>query len=417
MKILIVSPYLPHPLCGHGAGVYLFNLIQHLSLKQEITLVSFCDEKELELLKDLAQLPFRIYPVKRVKGSQEKPLATAGLSMLRGLQLASSIVRWEPYYVSKYRNPRMARLIRELTSKESFDIVQVEFAQMGQYRSAIQRGKTVLHEIDVSFRPAYRRFKNARSPVRKGIDYVEWCRWARYEKKIAGAFDHLLSVTDQDRMLMEWLTKRRNISYLPHAFDADEHLPDYGSREPLSLVFVGTFLHSPNVDAALWLCGEIFPLVSKQFPEAKLYVIGPHPPAALLAMARHQPGIHVLGFVEDVDSYLRRGSIFVAPLRLGGGVKNKVLYAMARGAPVLTTKIGTEGIDGVDSNNTLVADSPVKFAEAICTLFADSSRASTLGVRGWELVKQSYSWVSAVSCLENIYQKVLNSFGGAKPCL
>ncbi|MGA2625211.1 MAG: glycosyltransferase family 4 protein [Bacteroidota bacterium] len=408
MKILIVSPYLPHPLCGHGGGVYLHKLIQHLSLKQEITLVSFCDEHELELVKDLAQLPFRIYPVRRAKGSQRKTLARVGLSLHRMLQLASSIVRWEPYYVSKYRNSRMTRLIRELTRKESFDVVQVEFTQMGPYRTAIQSGKTLLQEIDVSFRPAYRRFKHTRSPIRKGINYIEWCRWARYETKIAGAFDHLLSVTDQDRMLLEWLTKKHHISYLPLPTEADEHLPDYDSREALSLVFVGTFLHSPNVDAAIWLCEKIFPLVSKEFPEAKLYVIGPHPPAALSTIASRQPGIHILGFVEDVDSYLRRGSVFVAPLRFGGGVKTKILNALAHGIPVVTTKIGIEGIEGIDSNNILVAESPEKFADAVRSLFADSSRASALGLRGWELVKQKYSWGQAVSCLEDIYQRVLN---------
>lgn len=407
MKVLIVSPYMPHPLSGHATGVFMYGLLEHLTRRHEVTLVSFCDQQELALVEDLERLSLEVHAIPREKGLQKNILRTLYLASIRFFQFFYSILLWQPYYVGKYRHARLARLIERLTQETAFDIVQIEFAYMGQYVKHIRSGKTVLHEHDVAYRPAFRRYKKTESAIKKAIMLAEWCRWAYYEPKIARRFNHILCVTDRDRKLLEWLTGTRHISYLPRAVAVPDSPPPYESREPESILFVGSFSHHPNVDAAIWLGEEIFPLVVRQYPRATFYVVGPNPPPALQKIADTQPGIKILGFVDDVVPFLQRCSVFVAPLRYGGGVKVKILHAMAQGIPVVSTKVGIEGIDGIEPHSVPVAESAKPLAGHICALFKDRAHAAVVGRKGWETMQRRYSWEHTIGRLEDIYNKAL----------
>lgn len=413
MKILFVSPYLPHPRCGHGAGVFIYGMIEKLMTNHDVSLISFCDKRELELSKDFEQLPVECVFIPRGKGARKNFFWNAYLVAVRSLQLLRSILLWQPYYVAKFHHPRMVRELRSLTSRQQFDIVQIEFSQMGQYAKHVLSGKTVLHEIDVSFRPSYRKYRNSKSPFHKAVAYIEWCRWAKYEPVLVDIFDHVLTLSDQDRLLLNWLKPgRKNISYFPLAVDVAREIPAPASRDRQTLLFVGTFSHYPNVDAVRWLCSKIFPLVLRRFPQATLSIVGPHPPADLLDIAASDSRIRVLGFVDDVNVYLRRCSVFVAPIRFGGGVKTKVLGALAQGIPVVSTKIGVEGIDGVESDAILVDNSPEGIANHICDLFEHPERAAMVGERGWNVVESTYSWDRIIARLLTIYQSILTESNG-----
>lgn len=409
MKFLFVSPYLPHPKSGHGGGVYLYKLIERLSSHHQITLVTFCDGKELELATDLKSLPIRFHSIDRVKGRQAGLLPMLLLIFKRAFQLFMSILRWEPYNVSKFRDRRMKALLQRLDSEESFDLVQIVYTQLAPYEELFTKGKTVLQEIDVNFRPSYHRYKHARSIGGKFITFVEWCRWARYETRLARTFDHVLTITDQDRMLLAWMTKMNHISYSAHPIEIPANVPEYRSREARTLVFVGSFMHSANTDAALWLVEKIFPLVTRSVPDAKLYIIGPYAPASLESAAKSQAGIQLMGFVDDVDVYLRKGSVSIAPMRLGGGVKTKVLYAMAQGIPIVGTRVAVAGIDGFTSEEALIGETPQQLADHVCALFSDRELAARIGSQGRDLVKKWYSWESELAKLETTYRQLTES--------
>ena len=302
----------------------------------------------------------------------------------------------------------MAKLVRRLTRDRSFDIVQFEMSQMAQYVKFVGNGKTILHEHDVSFRPAYRQYKAATSAVKRLVAYIEWCRWSRYERTMARRFDHILCVTRQDTSLMQWMSAKNDVSYFPRGVDTPDDIPPYASREPNSMLFVGTFSHYPNADAALWLAREIFPLVARKVPESVLYVVGSHPPAELLSLASNMPRVKVLGFVDDVASYMFRCRVFVAPLRLGGGVKVKVLHAMAHGIPVVSTRIGMEGIEGTRSA-ALVGDTPQRLADSIVALLTDPRQSERLATTALGSLRKWYSWESVVARLQTIYDEVAHN--------
>jgi glycosyltransferase involved in cell wall biosynthesis len=408
MKILIVSPYLPHPRSGHGTGSFMYGLLRTIAPRHDITLVSFCDRRELELADDLKSLPLRFHAVPRGKGASNNPGWNLYLASVRLLQFLRSVVLWQPYYVAKFYHPRMARLIRRLTGESAFDIVQLEMVQMAQYAGYSGGGKLVLQAHDVAFRPAYRRYRSTASATGKLFSFIEWCRWSLFERNMAGRFDRIICVTEQDKMLLERLTGSRRVSYLPRGADAADAPPRYPEREKETLLFVGTFSHRPNREAGLWLAGEIFPLVLKQFPGAVLRIIGSNPPAALRELAAANDRIRVLGFVDDVAVHLRSAAVFAAPLRSGGGVKVKILHAMGQGIPVVTTKVGAEGIEGLTPESILVGDTAQKLAEEICALFKDRERAARVGMNGWGAMREHYSWDMVTRRLEEIYAATLS---------
>jgi polysaccharide biosynthesis protein PslH len=409
MKILIVTPYLPHPKCGHGGGVYLYKLIEKLVPQHQLIIVSFCDRSEKLLYEDLKSLSAKFYLISRDKGTQPNLLKNLRLYSQRLIKFFISILFWEPYYVSKYANRRMSLIISKITSENNFDIVQFEYTQMAQYVKNVVHGKTILHEIDVSYRPAYRRFKKAETIIKKIVAYIEWCRWAKYEPRIVSHFDTVLTVTEQDRLLLKWLTTMDHINYFPHAIEIPDHIPEYSTREPYSILFVGSYLHQPNVDAALWLCKEIFPPIKHKYKNSNLFIVGPNPTDELLKLADKLSGINIVGFVDKVEPYFQKCSVFVAPLRFGGGVKNKILFAMSNGIPAITTKIGIEGIEILDSESVLHADSSKSFVEQICFIFDNPDIANSISQRAYKAILETYSWEKVLNQLNNIFNDIINT--------
>jgi glycosyltransferase involved in cell wall biosynthesis len=404
MKILVVTPYFPHPRAGHGGGEYVYGLVQQLAVSHEVTLLSFLSRQEQDLVEDVRTLPIRLITISRGKDRQRSFVHNVGLAFRRALQLARSIVLWEPYYVSKFYHPRMARTIARETTLARYDIVQIEYSQMGQYAKFVRSGRTVLREHDVSFRPAYRNFRRSKSLLRKGIAYVEWCRWARYEPGMIRRFDHVLTFTRQDQHLLERLAGVRTITANELGIDAPASVVPYEGRMPQMLLFVGTFNHTPNFDSARWLCEEIFPDIVKRYPAATLHLIGRNLPRTFTDHL--PPGVFAPGFVERIEEYYGRASVFIAPVRLGGGIKSKILHAQIHGLPVVTTPTGAEGIEGQDASTILVGRTAAELTAAVARLFEDRALAARIGAGGRAAMMRHYAWEAVAGKITELYRSL-----------
>ena len=407
VKILLISPYLPHPQSGHGGGVYLYDMLRHMAGEHTVHLICFADARETALAPGLRSLPITVQLIPRMKQTNRSIGQFGVLFLIRLLQLLRSVFRWEPYYVSKFRHRGMARAISGATAQHHFDIVQIEYAQMGQYAAYVKEGKTVVHLIDVTFRPAYRYYKEARSLFAKTALYVEWCRWMRYEPRMVRRFDGVSTLTATDQMLLQRLTGLSRVEVLPPGVEIPERPPAATVRDPFSLVFVGNLAQIPNDDAAVWLCSEIFPMVRARFPQATLSIIGRNPSPALCGIAESVPGITILDFVESLSEHLFRCTVFVAPLRLGGGIKIKILDALAHGIPVVTTPVGVEGISGLNSSNIRVARKASALTAQIVELLSDPAAAESLGRQGQEAVITHFAWGPIIQRTVEFYRFLL----------
>ncbi|HUS16326.1 MAG TPA: glycosyltransferase family 4 protein, partial [Chloroflexia bacterium] len=152
------------------------------------------------------------------------------------------------------------------------------------------------------------------------------------------------------------------------------------TRDAGTLLFVGNFNHPPNVDAAVWLVEAILPIVRAECPGVRLLLVGKDPPSAVRALA--SAGVAVTGTVPEVAPYLREATVFVAPLRQGGGMRIKVLEALASGIPVITTPVGAAGIVAQPGRDLLVAEDAAAFAAAALRALEDPALRDRLGAAG-----------------------------------
>lgn len=408
MKILVISPYLPHPKSGHGGGVLIYDILNHLSERHDVALLSFVDEREKEFANDLLGLKYKVRFVYRQRGLPKSFFAVSRFMSARLIQLLGSFLLWEPFYVSKFRHTEMAHAVEDETLKNNYDIIQIEYAQMGQYYRHVKKGKIVLHDIDVMFRTFYRRYKKTKPGPQKLFSFVEWCRWSQYEPKILRKLDRTFTLTEQDMRLVNRFYKITNVSHCPVGIEERKSLAPYSEREPSDLIFVGSFDHEPNVDAAVWLCEEIFPALLKKFPEARLNIIGKNPPQKLINASASLPSVKILGFVDNIDVYMNSCSAFIAPLRFGGGIKTKILTAMSYGAPVITTPIGAEGIIGKEGVTHLIGQTAEQLLDHIIHVFNDQSFGASLSEAAFRNVSAHYSWRSLSERLDGLYESVLS---------
>lgn len=206
--------------------------------------------------------------------------------------------------------------------------------------------------------------------------------------------DLVLAVTEEDRRVLLAEDALLKIGVLPNIHDIPELAPDADlHRVPNRLVFVGNFSNNPaNTDAMLWFCREVMPLVQKQIPQAHLQIVGNKPTPEVEGLA--STSIEVTGFVPDVAPYLLASSVSICPLRFGAGLKGKIGEAMMYGLPVVTTSIGTQGMEARHSDNMMVGDTPADFAAGIVALLRNESLRARVAQNGRRFIIDKYSYTA-----------------------
>lgn len=252
----------------------------------------------------------------------------------------------------------------------------------------------------------------ARAAAGAGYSLVQWRKLARYEQQVLGACDGVLAVSEEDRRTLEALQPQARIGVVPNGVDTAEFSrAALGSkrlafRAP-TLVFTGTLDFRPNVDAALWFAREVLPLVRARRPEVQFVLVGKRPAPALRQLATEGLAV-VVGEVPDARPYIAGAAVYVVPMRIGGGVRLKLLEALALEAPVVSTSMGAEGVAGLRAGvHSLLADQPAAFAAAVLRLLDERGFAQQLGAAGRALVSAHYDWSTIVPRLEQLYDALV----------
>ncbi|MEI2689486.1 MAG: glycosyltransferase family 4 protein [Anaerolineae bacterium] len=194
------------------------------------------------------------------------------------------------------------------------------------------------------------------------------------------------------------------VEVVPNGVDVTYFIPQPAARDNKSVVYVGHYGYPPNADAAQYFVQAIWPLIRSRIPEAQFIAVGMQPPAGL---AGH-PGVTVTGAVPDVRPYLADAAVVVAPLRVGGGTRIKIVEALAAGKAVVSTTLGAEGLDVVAGRDLLLADEPQTFAAAVADLLANPGLRADLGRNGRALVEQNYNWDCLAQKQEQIFIRLAN---------
>jgi glycosyltransferase involved in cell wall biosynthesis len=228
--------------------------------------------------------------------------------------------------------------------------------------------------------------------------------WAarRYEAFMFAPYRAVVVVSPPDRAELLALNPALRVEVIPNGVDLEYFQPQPGAREPDTLLFTGNFAYAPNADAAHYLAQTLLPDVRARFPDARLWLVGADPPPAVQALASDR--VTVTGRVDDLRPYLARAAVFVSPLRLGAGIKNKVLEALAMGCPLAATPLSVDGIAVQNERDALVA--PVEggaLTAAVIRLLADPALRAALGANGPALIARAYSWARAAARYTALY--------------
>jgi len=364
LGVLFVSPY---PICPpvHGGGVFMYQTVRELARLCDLHLIVLLDhEREQEAHAELDRICASTKYIVRLEGRQ-KALGSA-----------------EPHAAREFRNRDLAWLIHRQIYTRAIDVLQLEYLVMGQYAGGFRHIPSILFEHDVYFQSIERRLPYMSSMLERTVSRWEYLRAIRYELKLLPRLDRV-QVCSRDnaeylRSFLPQLNGRLDDGYRA-GIDTSGYEFRPSGREPFTLLFLGSFRHLPNVEALQWFLQEIFPRIRQDEPRARLVIVGSDPPPR--HSLRDPEAIEMIGFVEDVREPLMRYSVFVCPILAGSGVRVKLLEAFAAGIPVVSTRLGAEGLAEQDGEICALADDPAEFAGHVVHLLRHPAEAEALARR------------------------------------
>jgi glycosyltransferase involved in cell wall biosynthesis len=304
---------------------------------------------------------------------------------------ALSLPTRAPMQVAYYRSAAMQRLVRERVARERYDLVYVHLIRMAEYARGLRVPKVIGLQISQALN-LQRMVDNVGDPARRFFYRVETAKVRPYEAGICREFDRVFLVGQRDIEELRKTAPVTNALVQPHGQDVPsaERLAA-ARREPGAIVMSGVMATYTNVDAATWFAREVFPLVEREVPEASFWVVGRQPQREVLALAR-PPRVVVTGEVADVSDWLLRAEVGVAPLRIGAGMQNKLVQAMAAALPVVATPVANEGIQATPDEHLWLRDDPRAFADAVIALLRDGAARARLGGAARRFVERHWTW-------------------------
>jgi glycosyltransferase involved in cell wall biosynthesis len=407
-RILFVSPRLPHPL-NSGTKIRIGNLARALKEVGDMDFVGFCDERELDESLD--------------RGSADEPW----WGNFRSVQLLKE-PRWfgtdpKGYRNAMHRHPfskdallypsfmcdRFYNLVEPLAT--AADLIWVERLHIARLLSGFSK-KMVVDLDDIES------IKISRMATAETGMYTRWSmgreakRLATAEKSAIRTFAGIAVCSEQDTNFFDAEADRAWV--VPNGVSDDLMFAPPVPREAHHLVFVGTLNYSPNQDAVQHFCRRIFPRILSRLPNARLSIVGLDPPDSILAL---QDGKHVFVYanVPDVAPFVKRAALSIVPIRAGAGTRLKILESLALDTPVVSTRIGAEGLALTDGEHFLLADEADEFAAAVIRLLEDENLHARLCRQGRDRVRERYLWSSIRSELaqrcDDLLRATLNSSG------
>jgi glycosyltransferase involved in cell wall biosynthesis len=337
-------------------------------------------------------------------GEVERP--SGALSLVRRPAIVAGMLRGRPAWSAFTAVAEYAERLREVVREWGPDVVQIEFHVMGQYLPVLDgcRAPRVLTQHEPAFAAARDRWRSHAWPER-AADYFEMRAWRRFERDVIASVDAVVVFTERDRRAVAELATSTPVERIPLGTPLPERpLSPFGHGRP-DILFVGGFKHPPNVDAALRLAGEIFPQVRERLPSATLTIVGDGAPRRLARMAGD--GIVLTGRVPDVGPYLDAAAVVAVPVRLGGGMRVKTLEAVVAGKATVASPLAVEGLDLVDGEEVVLAETDEQFVQAIAHLLADRDRRARIAsnARAWGVKNAGLG--RAASAYEALYADLL----------
>ncbi len=406
MHILWLKTELLHPV-DKGGKIRSYNMLKELKRNHRITYLTLDDGASSpavaaaeEYCHDLIRVPYKL---------RGKFTARFYSDLL--LNLGSSL----PYAISKYKSADLRSQLSERLSKGDVDVLVCDFLTPAINIDFAVDCPTVLFQHNVEAMIWKRHFEVQKNSLKKAYLYGQWLKMRSFEQRLCRKFDTVIAVSADDREQMRKEYGVDRVFDVPTGVDTQFFSPSSTAKpEPKNLVFTGSMDWLPNEDAIRYFTDEILPIVRRKCPAVTLTVVGRNPSAALRKLAEDDSSITVTGRVDDVRPYIEQATVYVVPLRIGGGTRLKIYEAMAMEKPIVSTTVGAEGLPLKNGTELLLADSAESFAASIVKLLDEPALAKSIGTCAAATVRERFGWEQVASrfsiiCHETLKRKILTA--------
>jgi len=391
MKLFVLLPRIPFPL-EKGDKLRAFNQIKQLAKHNEIVLCALNDNAKVSEQDAFRALQPYCQSITFIKIS--KPQIVLGLvrAFLRGL----------PMQCGYFFNRKAAKRIDALIAKHKPDMLFCQLLRTAEYIRHKDIPKTIDYQDIFSY--GMKRRADVASPLTRPIFNMEYHRLKRYEASIFEDFDVRTIISEPDRKLFPH-ERRDDILIIPNGVDHDYFKPQE-SEKKYDLVFTGNMSYAPNVNAVSYLTNEILPIVWKALPEVTLYIAGATPDPKVKKAASQR--VIVSGWLDDIREAYAQSRVFIAPMRIGTGLQNKLLEAMSMHLPAITSPLANASLGAKPNEEILIGSNAEEMAQNIITLLTDHDKAERLAQAGYDFTNRVYDWCKATERMEEAMKAVIN---------
>ena len=406
MRIININPLPPYPLVT-GGHIRAYALLDRLRQRHDVTVLSFQrSAAEGEAVRVLAARGWNVHSVPFARFHPTRPESWPVLIRHLRARLGP-----QPAAVVNWDQPQMHTVLAEMTGHA--DVIHAEYSYLAPYLRSFWRPPGSRSKRPALITTAHDVYSIT---LARQADLLASCRsrtrlqrtasqFSHYEAQLGDWMDGILAMSEVDAAALRRLNPQATIKVIPNGVDTKELQPGPMNREGRHLLFLGSPLHPPNLDAAAWLLTAIWPAIYQRRPDASLTLVNMDVPT-IRSLASGQPGVSITGQVSDVVPYYRHADICVTPIRAGSGTRLKILEAMALGVPVVSTPIGIEGIEASPGREAIVAEDVEVFAGAVVALLADADRRTQVVAAARRLVETHYDWDQIVARVETVYTEL-----------
>jgi sugar transferase (PEP-CTERM/EpsH1 system associated) len=392
MRIFFVCRRVPFP-PDRGDKIATFNEIRHLSVRHEVHV--FCLDDGARDIDNISGL----------RGYAKSITAVPVDAMTIRLRALKALLVGEPLSVAALNEATLHASIRRKFDELRPDLIIIYSCNVAQFAEHLSGVPRIMQFGDLDSLKWQQYAQRSTIPM-KWIYAIEAKRLIAYERHIAHTFSHALVHTEIERRDFEQLIPGIPVALVGNGVDLDYFRSAGAAKQPASMVFTGVMDYRPNVDAVVWFCNEILPIVRAKIPEATFTICGSRPAAAVRKLAK-KAGVTVTGRVPDTRPYLDRAEVFVAPLRMARGVQNKLLEAAAMGLPCVASSAAWRGTVIADGDGILVKDDPREFAGLVLRLLRDVDWRADMASRARAAAAAHYRWEAQMARLDQVIAAVL----------
>ena len=403
MRLLMLLPRAPFP-ADHGTALRNFYLLKWLGAHHDVTVVAYGDPNSRKVKEALGQHTRAVHLV---------PFPHRTIAQ----RLLGLVTSKEPDLAKRLWSGQFVNRLRALLAEQSFDIVQIEGLEMfGLWASASSRrhgtGPIIVldeHNAEYALQESARAISHRQGHwVGALYSLIQTQRLIGYEREACRCAHGVVAVSQDDAAALAALCPSIKPAIVPNGVDTALFQGQRSETDGKTVFFIGKMDYRPNVDAVEWFCQAVWPSVRQERPEARFRIVGRDPTARVASLSK-VPGVEVIGEVPDERPEFTRADVMVVPMRMGSGVRLKVLQSMAMGVPLVSTSLGIAGIPAQSGREYLRADSGPDFARCVLQLLSDREVKSTLRRSARELVCREFDWRVIVPRLESFYAKLVEA--------